>query len=90
MAFIGLVTGLIVGGVSAFLIARHYYEKDIELLTNDLSKYTELNIRLLRHLEKSGLVSLNRDSRGNIIGLEVKPKPDLGSVNGVEGNKTLH
>jgi hypothetical protein len=90
MSFIGLMIGLMIGGVSSFLIARHYYERDIELLTTDLSKYIELNMRLLQHLEKAGLVHLNRDSRGNIIGLEVKPKPESERSHGVGDNKTLH
>ena len=90
MAYIGLMIGLMIGGVSSFLIARHYYERDIELLTTDLSKYIELNMRLLRHLEKAGLVHLNRDSQGNIIGLEVKPSRESVALQEMGDNKTLH
>jgi uncharacterized protein YuzE len=39
-------------------------------------KLRELNVRILWKMEEAGLIQWKRDSQGNIIGIEIKPKSE--------------
>jgi uncharacterized protein YneF (UPF0154 family) len=74
MEIIFFVIGLIIGLIVTFFITNLYYERVKKDLKNEVTRLRELNVRILSKMEEEGLIEWKRDSQGNIIGIEIKPK----------------
>ena len=85
-----LTMGLIVGGLSIFLVTNRHYERAHRELKDELLRLRQLNIRLLWSMEEAGLIKWNRDRQGNIIGLDIRPKSALTVTEREAENKTIH
>jgi hypothetical protein len=76
MEIVFLIIGLIIGFIVMFLVTNLYYERVKKDLRNEVMKLRELNVRILWKMEEAGLIQWKRDSQGNIIGIEIKPKSE--------------
>ncbi len=90
MEIIFLTMGLIVGGMTIFLITKYYHERADRGLKDEVIRLRQLNIRLLWSMEEAGLIKWNRDSKGNIIGLDIRSKSALTVTERTVENKTIH
>lgn len=90
MDIISFVLGLILGGATAFAVSYLLYERARSKLKVEVSKLRDLNVKILRHMEDAGLIIWNRDSRGRIIGLNIRSKSDAGTDEETFDRKTLH
>jgi hypothetical protein len=64
------LVGIAIGAVVTFCVSRHYYmaaAKDLEVETERLRNLMRI---ALTAMEQKGMVKLNRDSGGQIIGME--------------------
>jgi uncharacterized protein YuzE len=76
MEIIFLIMGLIIGLIVTFFITNLYYERVKKDLKNEVTRLRELNVRILSKMEEEGLIEWKRDSQGNIIGIEIKPRSE--------------
>ena len=76
MEIIFLISGLIVGLIVTFFVTHLYYERVKNDLKDEVTRLRELNVRILSKMEEEGLIEWKRDSQGNIIGIEIKPKSE--------------
>jgi uncharacterized protein YuzE len=76
MEIIFLIIGLITGLIVTFFVTNLYYERVKKDLKNEVTRLRELNVRILSKMEEEGLIEWKRDSQGNIIGIEIKPKSE--------------
>lgn len=90
MEVIFLTMGLIVSGLLIFFVTKRYYEHADRELKNEVIRLRQLNIRLLWSMEEAGLIKWNRDSRGNIVGLDIRSKSAPTVTERTVENKTLH
>jgi len=90
MKIIFLTMGLIVGGLIIFFVTNRRYEHAHRELKDELFRLRQLNIRLLWSMEEAGLIKWNRDSQGNIIGLDIRSKSALTVTERAVENKTIH
>ena len=90
MITISLLVGLVGGGAISYLIAKHYYDREVKALMNEVVKLRELNIRMLWRMEEAGLIKLTRDNEGNIVGLDISSQSDPTIIQSVAEDKTLH
>jgi hypothetical protein len=68
---IGLV-GVFIGGIITWLVTNYYYIRAAQDLKSEASELKRLNILMLRGMENAGLVKLNRDKEGNIVGFTIE------------------
>ncbi len=85
-----MTMSLIVGGMIIFLITKYYYEHADRGLKDEVVRLRQLNIRLLWSMEEAGLIKWNRDSQGNIVGLDIRSKSAPTVTERTVENKTLH
>ena len=90
MEIIFLTMGLIVGGLIIFFVTNRHYEHAHRELKDEVFRLRQLNIRLLWSMEEAGLIKWNRDSQGNIIGLDIKSKSASTVTERAAENKTIH
>jgi len=90
MEVIFLIIGLITGGITTFFITKHHNESSKKDLKNEVAKLRELTIRILWSMEEAGLIQWNRDSKGNIIGLDIRWKSESMAAKRKTENRTLH
>lgn len=90
MEVIFLTMGLIVGGLIIFFVINRHYEHAHRELKDEVIRLRQLNIRLLWSMEEAGLIKWNRDSQGNIIGLDIRSKSALTVTERTVENKTIH
>jgi len=90
MEVIFLTIGLIVGGLMIFLFTNRHYEHAHRELKDEVIRLRQLNVRLLWNMEEAGLIKWNRDSQGNIIGLDIRSKSALTVTERTVENKTIH
>jgi len=90
MEVIFLTLGLIIGGLIIFFISNLHYEHAHRDLKDEVIRLRQLNIRLLWSMEEAGLIKWNRDSQGNIIGLDIRSNSALTAVERTVENKTIH
>jgi uncharacterized protein YuzE len=76
MEIIFLIIGLIIGLIVTFFVTNLYYERVKKDLKDEVTRLRELNVRILSKMEEEGLIEWKRDSKGNIIGIEIKPKSE--------------
>ena len=79
-----------VGGLIIFFVAHRHYEHAHRELKDEVFKLRQLNMRLLWSMEEAGLIKWNRDSRGNIIGLDIRSRSTLAVTERTVENKTIH
>jgi uncharacterized protein YuzE len=90
MEIIFLIFGLIIGLIVTFFVTNLYYERVKKDLKNEVTRLRELNVRILSKMEEEGLIEWKRDSQGNIIGIEIKPKSEsIITERGIE-DRILH
>ncbi len=90
MEMIFLIIGLIIGLIVTFFVTNLYYERVKKDLKNEVTRLRELNVRILSKMEEEGLIEWKRDSQGNIIGIEIKPKSEsIITERGIE-DRILH
>ena len=90
MEIIFLIIGLIIGLIVTFFVTNLYYERVKKDLKNEVTRLRELNVRILSKMEEEGLIEWKRDSQGNIIGIEIKPKSEsIITERGIE-DRILH
>ena len=65
---------LAVGALVTWWASYRYYIKASQRLTTEASELKRFNELILRGLENADIMSLNRDEKGNIIGLNVTVK----------------
>jgi len=82
--------GLIVGGLITFFVTNRHYERAHRELKDEVIRLRHLNIRLLWSMEEAGLIKWNRDSQGNIIGLDIRSNSALTVAERTVENKTIH
>ena len=90
MEVIFLTMGLIVGGLIIFFVTNRHYEHAHRELKDEVIRLRQLNVRLLWNMEEAGLIKWNRDSQGNIIGLDIRSKSALTVTERTVENKTIH
>ena len=90
MEIIFLTIGLIVGSLIIFFVTNRHYERAHKDLKDEVIRLRQLNVRLLWSMEEAGLIKWNRDSRGNIIGLDIRSKSALTVTERTVENKTIH
>jgi len=90
MEIIFFTIGLIIGSIITLFIANSYYGRVRKGLKNEVAKLRELSIRILWRMEEEGLIEWNRDSKGNIIGLDIKSKSRSMIDKKTVENRTLH
>ena len=90
MEIIFLSMGLIVGGLIIFFVAHRHYEHTHRDLKDEVYRLRQLNIRLLWSMEEAGLIKWNRDSHGNIIGLDIRSRSTFAVTERTVENKTIH
>ena len=90
-SIIYLILGFIVGGVSIGVVFGLYYKKSYQHLYEEVTKLRELTLRMLETMEISGLIEWQRDSFGNIKGLEVQsPSKESKRKSEDHKNRTIH
>lgn len=67
-----------------------YYRKSFRHLLQEVNKLRELTFRMLETLEMTGLVEWQRDSFGNIKGLEIQSPSKPSKLKTDDKNKTIH
>ena len=72
MEIYSTIAAVIIGGLITLLCSRHYYQKGAKELAGEAEKLRDLNNLVLRGMEHAHLVTLNRDTKGNIIGFKLK------------------
>ena len=90
MEIIFLTMGLIVGGLIIFFVTHHHYEHVHREIKDEVFRLRQLNIRLLWSMEEAGLIKWNRDSQGNIVGLDIRSRSALKITERTYENKTIH
>ena len=90
-SIIYLIFGFITGGVLIGIVFGLYYKKSYQQLNDEVTKLRGLTLRMLETMEISGLIEWQRDSFGNIKGLEVQ-SPSKASKRKSEDhkNRTIH
>ena len=90
-SIIYLIFGFITGGVSIGVFLGLYYKKSYQHLLEEVTNLRGLTFRMLETMEISGLIEWQRDSFGNIKGLEVQ-SPSKESKRKPEDhkNRTIH
>ena len=90
MEVILLIMGLIVGGLIIFFVTNRHYKHAHRDLKDEVVRLRQLNVRLLWSMEEAGLIKWNRDSKGNIIGLDIRSKSTPTVTERTVENKTIH
>jgi hypothetical protein len=86
-----LILGIITGGVSIGVFLGLYYKKSYQKLLEEVAKLRGLTLRMLETMEISGLIEWQRDSFGNINGLEVQSSPKESKKRSEDHkNRTIH
>ena len=67
-----LTFGFLIGGVSVGLFLGFYYKKSYQHLLEEVHRLRDLTFKMLETMEITGLIEWQRDSFGNIKGLEVQ------------------
>ena len=85
-----LIAGFILGGVATFIVVNIYHERGRKKDKKENDKLRDLNMRILSYMKDMGLIKWNRDSKGNIVGFDIKEK--TASIINEEAlkNRTLH
>ena len=66
------IVGVLVGILGTWLLAARYYHLAGRDLTTEAAELRRLSTLILRGLEEGGVVKLNRDASGRIIGLVIQ------------------
>jgi hypothetical protein len=90
-----MIFGFITGGVAVGIGLGLYYKKSYQHLLEEVNKLRELSFRMLETMEITGLIEWQRDSFGNIKGLEVQTpskssKRKTDNHNNDDKNRTIH
>ena len=86
-----LILGFIAGGASVGVFLGLYYRKSYRQLLEEVTKLRGLTLRMLETMEISGLIEWQRDSFGNIKGLEVQSSPKESKKRSEDHkNRTIH
>lgn len=73
--FIGTIIGITVGGLITFFVAKYYYQRASNQLRFEADKLKKFNTMILRALEMSDRVQLNKDPKtGEIVGFIISGK----------------
>ena len=86
-----LTFGFITGGVTIGVFLGLYYKKSHQHLLEEVTKLRGLTLQMLETMESSGMIEWQRDSFGNIKGLEVQsPSKEAKRKPEDHKNRTIH
>ena len=85
-----IITGFILGGIVTFVVMNFYYERERKKHKIENDKLRDLNMRILSYMKEMGLISWNRDSKGNIIGFDIEELTESDIAEEGLKNRTLH
>ena len=74
------MAGVFIGGLITWLVALSYYKKASQDLKKEASELKNLTKIIARGLENSGQMKLNKDEKGEIIGLVINLGTSLNAI----------
>ena len=84
------ITGIIFGGIVTYIVMNIYHERGRKRFKTENDKLRDLNMRTLSYMKDMGLIKWNRDSKGNIVGFDIKETTESIIKEEAVKNRTLH
>lgn len=89
-SFVMNILGVILGGLITFFCSKFYYKKAGKELKEAAADLHRQNFLILRGLQHAGLVTLNEDPQGNIIGFKLTLHAESGTYHLTGSEVGLH